>query len=158
MTLADTDRLSYQLGDTMSFNVIIENTSTARVVLGISRDPDIAPKMMSPCRVVPPGVHFSANLVAMTKKGQEALITGGFGFYGSLNVPGTTLVLQPGERARVQVPGKISPGPDIESVLTTDWPQHAHIKALVMIDGESIQPEYSDNALEIELTRRLPRD
>src|SRR4051812_48233848 len=62
VTLADTDRLAYTVGDTMSFNVIIENTGVVPIVLGISRDPEVAPKTIRPCRVVPPGVHFRVAL------------------------------------------------------------------------------------------------
>ena len=61
VTLADTDRLADHVGDAMSFNVIVENISTAPLVLGISRNPNVAPKTMRPCRVVPPGVHFKCR-------------------------------------------------------------------------------------------------
>jgi len=37
VTLADTDRLAYEVGDAMSFNVIIENTSAAPLATGHQR-------------------------------------------------------------------------------------------------------------------------
>jgi hypothetical protein len=154
VTLADTDRLAYELGDTMSFTVIIENTSAAPLVLGISRDPHVAPKTMRPCRVVPPGVHLSVALVAVSKTGARTLIAFGYGYYGSPDVPGTTLVLEPGERVRVQLPADIRPGRGWNRSLTTD-PQSVRIKASVMIEGEVMRAVDSDNALTIELSERI---
>jgi len=153
VTLADTDRLMYLVGETMTFTVIIENTCTAPLVLGISRDPDVAPKIMMPCRVVPPGIHFNVALVAATPKGLGAFISSGPGFYGSLGAPGTTAVLAPGDRARVQLPGLVMPGPGMDPELTAD-PQPERIKAFAIIDGNTTQSEYSENSLEIELKRR----
>ena len=148
--LAETDRLAYRVGEAMSYTVIIENTSGAPLALGISRDPDVAPKTISPCRVVPHGVQFRVSLVAMTRSGHVPILTAS-GFYGSLDVPGTTLVLQPGERARVQLPGTIWPGPGMDTALTTD-PQHVRIKAFVTIYRESMMADYSENTLQIELS------
>jgi hypothetical protein len=157
VTLADTDRLAYEVGDEMSFNVIIENISTAPLVLGISRDPDVAPKTMRPCRVVPPGVHFNVALVAVRKTGRTgAFIASGSGYYGSPNVAGTSMVLQPRERVRVQLPAQIRPGPGMEPLLTSDR-QSVHIKAFVMMDGESMRAAYSDNELVIELSEPVRR-
>jgi hypothetical protein len=96
VTLADTDRLAYTVGESMFFNVVLENTGAAPIVLGMSRDPEVAPKTMRPCQIVPPGVHFRVALVAMSKKGPGMIITNGVGFYGSFDVPGTTVVLEPG--------------------------------------------------------------
>jgi hypothetical protein len=155
VTLADTDRLAYDVGDTMSFNVIVENISSAPLVLGISRDPHVAPKTMQPCRVVSPGVHFDVALMAVQKTGGSgAFIAIASGYYGSPDVPGTTLELQPGERVRVQLPAEIRPGPGMEPVLTTD-PQPVRIKAFVTIEGESPLSAYSDNVLTIELSQRI---
>jgi hypothetical protein len=156
VTLADTDRLAYELGDTMSFTVIIENTSAAPLVLGISRDPHVAPKTMRPCRVVPPGVHFSVALVAVSKTGARTLIAFGYGYYGSPDVPGTTLVLEPGERVRVQLPADIRPGRGWNRSLTTDS-QSVHIKASVMIEAEVMRAVDSNNTLAIELSDRIRR-
>jgi len=157
VTLADTDRLAYEVGDAMSFNVIVENISTAPLVLGISRDPHVAPKTMRPCRVVPPGVQFSVALVAVRKTGDTgAMIAFGSGYYGSPDVPGTTLVLQPGDRVRVQLPADIRPGPGLESALTPD-PQPVRLKASVIIDAAWTQSAYSDNVLTIELSQRRVR-
>lgn len=155
VTLADTDRLAYMVRDTMSFNVVLENTGAAPIVLGISRDPAVAPKTMRPCRVVPPGVHFGVALVAMTRKGPGAIIASGYRFHGSLDVPGTTVVLEPGERVRVQLPAQVLPGPGMDPVLTAD-PQPVRIKAFVMIEREGLLAEYSENTLQIEL--KLPLD
>jgi hypothetical protein len=150
VTLADTDRRAYAVGDGMSFNVILENNRSSPIVLGISRDPEVAPKTTQPCRVVPPGVRFGVALVAMTTKGTGAIIASGFAFYGSLDVPGTTVVLQPGERARVQVPAQVGTG----GVRTTES-RSVRIKALVMIEREELQlGELSENTLQIELTPR----
>jgi hypothetical protein len=154
VTLADTDRLAYQVGDRASYNVILENTSSAPIVLGISRDPEVAPKTMSPCRVVHPAIRFGVALVAMTKTGPGATISSSVGFYGSPDVPGTTLALEPGERVRVQLPAQIWPGPGMAPVLTTD-PQPVRIKAFVMIERDSMLAEYSENTLEIELSHRF---
>ena len=77
-------------------------------VLGISRDLEVAPRRQ--CRVVTPGVTFNVALFAMTGNRPGAILTRGFGFYGSLDAPGATAVLQPGERARVQLPAQIIPG------------------------------------------------
>jgi hypothetical protein len=154
VTLADTDRLAYAVGDAMTFNVIIENISTAPLVLGISRDPDVAPKSMRPCRVVPPGVHFNVALVVARKTGGSgAFIAIASGYYGSLDSGGTTLVLQPGERVRVQLPADVRPGPGMEPALTTD-PQPVRIKAFVTIDAAWTQSAYSENVLTIELSQR----
>jgi hypothetical protein len=151
--LADTDRLAYEVGDAMSFNIIVENISTAPLVLGISRDPDVAPKTMRPCRVVPPGVHFNVALVAVQKTGATGgLIATASGYYGSPNVPGTSMELQPGERVRVQLPAEIRPV-GMEPILTTD-PQPVRIKAFVMIKGKLMQGAYSDTTVEIELSQR----
>src|SRR5262249_2114842 len=76
------------------------------------------------------------------------------GFYGSPDVGGTTLVVQPGERVRVQLPAEVRPGPFMEPTLTTD-PQSVRIKAFVMIESESLQAAYSDNVLTIELSHPL---
>jgi hypothetical protein len=154
VTLADTDRLAYNVGDTMTFNVIIENISTAPLVLGISRNPHVAPKTMRPCRVVPPRVHFNVALYAMGKTRPGAPIAITSGYYGSTDVGGTTLVLKPGERVRVQLPAEVRPGPGMEPTLTTD-PQSVRIKAFVMIEGESLQAAYSDNVSTIELSHPL---
>ena len=62
--------------------------------------------------------------------------------------------MQPGERVRVHLPAEIRPGPGMEPALTTD-PQSVRIKAFVTIEGESMQAVYSDNMLEIELSRRV---
>jgi hypothetical protein len=111
---------------------------------------------MRPCRVVPPGVHFGVALVAMRKAGPGAIIANAPGYYGSPDIGGTTLELKPGERVRVQLPAHLgwSAGPGMELVLTTD-PQPVRIKAFVMIEGESLQAVYSDNALEVQLSRRI---
>src|SRR4051794_23670298 len=156
VTLADTDRLAYERGDAMSFNVIVENISTTPLVLGISRDPNVAPKTMHPCRVVPPGVRFNVALVAMRKSGPGPPVAIASGYYGSPDEPGTTLVLLPGERVRVQLPAEIRPGPGMEPELTSD-PQPVRIKAFVTIEGEWMQSTYSDNALTIELRERVRR-
>ena len=91
----------------------------------------------------------------MTKTGPGASISS-VGFYGSLDVPGTTLALEPGERVRVQVPAQIWPGPGMTPVLTTD-PQPVRMKAFVMIEHDSMLAEYSENTLEIELNHRFQR-
>src|SRR4029453_18823536 len=52
VTLADTDQLAYTVGDIMPFSIALQNTGSAPLILGISRDPEIAPKTMRPCRVV----------------------------------------------------------------------------------------------------------
>jgi hypothetical protein len=154
VTLADTDRLAYDVGDAMAFNVIVENISTAPLVLGISRDRHVAPRT---CRVTPPGVEFGVALVAVPKTGGAgAFVAFGSRYYGSPDVPGTTLVLAPGERVRVQLPAELRPGPGMEPVLTTD-PQSVRIKAFVMIQGEVLHAAYSDNALTIELSERIRR-
>lgn len=151
VTLADTDRLAYTVGESMFFNVVLENTGAAPIVLGISRDPQVAPKTMRPCQVVHPGVHFQVALVAMSKKGPGMIITNGVGFYGSLNVPGTTVVLEPGERVRVQLAAEIRQGLDMDPALILNR-QPVRIKAFVMIERESMMAEHSENALEIELS------
>lgn len=151
VTLAGTDRLAYTVGDSMSFSVVLENTGPVPLVLGISRDPEVAPKTMRPCQVVPPGVHFRVALVAMSKKAPGTIITSGVGFYGSLDVPGTTVVLEPGERARVQLPSEIRQGLDMDPALTLN-PQPVRIKAFVMIERNAMMTEYSENTLEIYLT------
>jgi hypothetical protein len=156
VTLADTDRLAYMVGDSIIFNVVLENTGAVPIVLGISRDPEVAPKTMRPCRFVPPGVYFHVALFAMTRKGPGALIASGYGFYGSLDVPGTTVVLQPGERARVQLPAEVRPGLGMDPVLTAD-PQPVQIKAFVMIDREAMLAQYSENTLQIEVKQPFER-
>jgi hypothetical protein len=156
VTLADTDRLAYDIGDGIFFTVGIENISTAPLGLGISRDPNVAPKTMRPCRVVPPGVHFNVALVAMRKTAPGATVAIAPGYYGSPDAPGTTVVLQPGERVRVQLAAEIRPGAGMEPVPTID-PHPVRIKAFVMIEGELMQAAYSDNALTIELSERHRR-
>ena len=151
VTLADTDRLVYSLGDAMSFTIVLENTGRAPIVLGISRDPEIAPKTIRPCRVVPPGVHFAVALVIMTKKGPGAIIASGSFFYGSLDVPATTVVLQPGERARLQLPAVVSPLTGMNPVLTQD-PQQVQVRAFVMIEREVMLSVYSENTLPLQLS------
>jgi hypothetical protein len=84
------------------------------------------------------------------------LIAFGYGYYGSPDVPGTTLVLEPGERVRVQLPADIRPGPGWNRSLTTD-PQSVRIKASVMIEGEVMRAVDSDNTLAIELSERIRR-
>lgn len=81
---------------------------------------------------------------------QGAFITEGFGYYGSLDAPGTTAVLQPGERARVQLPAEIRPGPGMDPVLTAD-PRLVRIKAFVGIERRGLSGAFSDNTLEVEL-------
>jgi hypothetical protein len=88
--------------------------------------------------------------------GTGAFIAIGSGYYGSPNVAGTAMVLQPGERVRVQLPAEIRPGPGMEPELTSD-PQPVRVKAFVMMEGESMQSTYSDNALAIELSARIRR-
>ena len=148
VTLLDTDRLSYTVGDRMSFNIVLENIGNVPLALGISRDREIAPR--GKCGVVPPGVWFHVSLVAMNGNRQGAFITQAFGYYGSLDRPGTTAVLQPGERARVQLPAEIRPGPAMDPALTAD-PQPVRIKALVGIERRSLSGVFSENTLEIEL-------
>jgi hypothetical protein len=150
-TLAATDRLAYTVGDEMSFNVVLENTGTAPLVLGLSRDPEVAPKTIRPCRIEPPGVHFAVALVLWTKNRAGAIITQGGMFFGSLDAAGTTVVLQPGDRARVQLPARVVTGPGMDPVLTADW-QSVSVKAFVTIERDGLYvSEYSDNALQIEL-------
>ena len=103
-----------------------------------------------------PAAHFNVVLVAMRKTGPGAIVAIASGYYGSPDVPGTTLVLQPGERVRVQLPAEIRPGVGMEPILTTD-PQPVRIKAFVMIEGDSMRAAYSDNALAIELRERHRR-
>jgi hypothetical protein len=152
VTLADTDRLAYSVGETMSFSVVLENTGTAPIVLGISRDPEVAPKTMQPCRVVPPGVRFGVALLMMTKKGPGGIIASGPFFYGSPNVPATSVVLQPGERARVQLPAMLLPAV-MDPVLSHD-PQQLLVRAFVMIEREVMLSVYSENTLPLELNIR----
>lgn len=128
------------------------------IVLGISRDPEVAPSEQ--CRVAARGVWFHVALVAMSGPRPGATLTRGFGFYGSLDAPGTTAVLQPGERARVQLSAQIVPGVGMNPVLTADS-QPIRIKTLVVIESKSRSPSaISENTLEIELrapVERLPR-
>jgi len=153
VTLADTDRLSYTVGDAILFNVVLENIGEEPIVLGISRDPEVAPKTVRPCRVVPPGVHFSVALIAMTAKGRGTLIASGHEFYGSLDAPGTTVTLQPAERARVQLTATIVPGPRMDPPLTVDL-REVQMKAFVMIEREKTLFEYSENMLQVQLRMR----
>jgi hypothetical protein len=104
--------------------------------------------------VVPPGIHFQVALFAVTRKGPGALIASGYGFYGSPDAPGTTVVLQPGERARVQLPAQVLPGLGMDPMLTTDS-QPVRIKAFVMIEREAMLAEYSENTLQIALKQPL---
>jgi hypothetical protein len=148
VTLADTDRLGDTVGDTMSFSVVLENIGDVPMVLGISRDREVATR--GSCSVLAPGVSLHVALVAMNGTRQGAFITEGFGYYGSLDAPGTTAVLQPGERARVQLPAEIRPGPGMDPVLTAD-PRLVRIKAFVGIERRGLSGAFSDNTLEVEL-------
>ena len=153
VTLGDTDRLSYVAGDSILFTVVIENTGKGPIVLGTSRDREVAPKTMSPCRVVPPGVHFNVALTARDKKGSRAILATGPGFYGSADVAGTTFVVQPGERVRVQLAAQIYTGPGFDPPLSVD-PRPVRLQAFVMIERDHMVAEYSGNTLEVELAVR----
>jgi hypothetical protein len=153
VTLLDTDRLSYTVGDSMSFNVLLENIGNGPLALGISRDPEIAPR--GKCGVVPPASSFEVYLVAMRGHTQGAIIAQTDRFYGSLNAPGTTAVLQPGERARVQLPAWIRWGM-MEPALSAER-QPMRIKALAAIEREELSTAVSENTLQIELRDPVTR-
>ena len=69
------------------------------------------------------------------------------------DVPGTTVVLQPGERARLQLPASVSPLAGMDPVLT-QVPQQVLIRAFVMIELDGWLSVYSENTLPLELSVR----
>jgi hypothetical protein len=156
VTLADTDRLSYTVGDAMSFSVVLENVGGVPMVLGISPDPDVAPRRE--CRVVAPGARLRIALYAMNRRNQpDPRLTATLEFYGSPGAPATTAVLQPGERARVKLPALITRSAGMDPALTAD-PQPVRIKAFVSVERESgTTVALSENTLQIELRASVAR-
>jgi hypothetical protein len=88
-------------GDTIVAELRLENVGRTSILLAVTRDPELTPD----CETDNGGV---ATSFALFSKGSNELIASSPGLYGSRAVPGTTMILNPGERLRVRVPATVA--------------------------------------------------
>jgi hypothetical protein len=103
ITLAELDQAHLTVGDEIVFEVVVENVSENSIELATSRDPDVAP----PDPRSEDRVRTNFVLVSRTKGKYNGVVASGPGLYGSSQVPGTTMIVHPGERLRVRVPARV---------------------------------------------------
>jgi hypothetical protein len=105
-TLESLDRLSYSIGDPFVYEIVIENVSGQDVVLPWSPDRSFVQ------RESPPTTALKASLmIEVTDRVQKKTVSWlePRQLLGSEQLNGTLQRLAPGDRARIRVPGVMSP-------------------------------------------------
>jgi hypothetical protein len=150
ITLLSLDRPSYRLGETVVFEVRVENITQEIVVLPWSPDIDaVKPDEESD----PPG-YMDAYLTLVVRvdiSGDQTVI--GQPLYGSELEPGSLKPLWPGETVRIRVPGRWYL-PELKEKLPHSFEVRADLGFLRGIDRERYEWQVqSTNTLKVELRR-----
>lgn len=153
VTLATLDQENLTPGAEVVFEVLVENVSDTPIDLATSRDQGL----VSTCHMSDEDVRTSSAVVSRTKGKLNGLVAVGFGLYGSRQVPGTTMTLDPGERLRVRVPATVTLHGSHWAL--TDTPQTVEVAAMFMFQrGHRSGAELSLNRRTVQLSRPQPTD
>jgi hypothetical protein len=145
VTLVQVSPEAFGIGDGIVFELLVHNVGHTSVPIALTRDPGLAPS----CHMTDTDV---ATTFALFAGSGTQLIGNSPRFSGSLAMPGTTMNLNAGERARVRVPAKTA-GIDQTRALSDD-PQalevQAHFNTQRRCDAVFA---FSENALAVHVSR-----
>ena len=149
VTLGELDQQNLTPGAEIVFEVVVHNVSDLPIELATSRDA----KLVSSCHMSDDDALTSFSLVSREKGTLNGgVVAVGPGLYGSRQVPGTTMTLQPGERLRVRVPATVTlPG---WGRALTDTPQTVEVAAMFQFQrGDRPGVELSQNRRTAQVSR-----
>lgn len=150
MTLVDLDRSGYAIGDGFIFELVLKHVGTKPFPFPWSRDPKIVNPNVPGARQAAFLLNFKDSVI-----GPQLLATENI-TYGADSVPGSLVVLQPGDTVRVRGEGQwyltratSKPPPD-------GWIRDLTLSAQLQISGlKGFQPLLdSTNQLQIQLRQR----
>lgn len=127
MSLISTDRLAYEGGDTVIYEVQVENTGTSALVLPWS--PDLA-RVLSAT-----STSGSIFLEVRNASGQPLGWLTHQTLYGSSEVDGTLQTLEPGENALLRLRGEWVMGADEWSKVLTQSQSNVSVAAVLRLAG-----------------------
>lgn len=145
--LLSLDRPSYEMGDAVIYQVLIENVGTTTLLIPWSRDAN---------RVVPNASEWSAGSVFLEVRsadGKRLAWLASHQLYGSPSVDGTLQAVAPGESARLRVSGKWFASPDELTQVLAQPPGGAAVAAVLHLAANNLLVA-STNVIPVALAPR----
>jgi len=155
LTLLSVDRTDFVYGDYFTFEVLIENTATKVVILPWSPN---AGEFMQPVRRIPDGfLNGMVSVHVESATGEPVLLSllDSQPLYGSNEVPGSLLRLEPGRTARVRAPTQWSaPMPQGREAILRQLAGTVRLRARFSLDIDNFPLAQSTNTIEVRVVSR----
>jgi hypothetical protein len=156
VTLLSLDKDSYQLGDQVIYEVMLENITNATLVIPWSDDYD---RVKPDEETDPPGYLTATLYLVLGDRPAYDPFTALQGIYGSRLVSGSLKKLLPGQTVRIRAPGTWwFYSEDEEKRVLAMVPHTFEVRARFTLQDRPINPRYepalSANSLAVELTKR----
>jgi len=125
------DRAEYRLGDPFFFEVVIENVSSSPLEFPTLLDGSMIDRDMAGAAVASVVLTFDDKLLGRQTVSPQFL-------YGSRDVPGSLVAVEPHESLRIRVQGRWILSRATGTPKAEQWPRQLRVNAAIMVTGNGV--------------------